>query len=78
MKKTPQEKDIMSDICKENWILLEEVMSGIRIKEVMRVKKDIARAFRDKGYTLERIAFLLWMKNHASIIYLLKSRDDLR
>lgn len=76
LKKMPQEKEIMEQICKDNGILLEEVLSGIRIKEVMQVKKIIARTFRDKGYTLERIAFLLWMKNHASVHYLLKFTDE--
>jgi len=64
---------VIESYAKLYWISVEALKKPWRwqSKIYFNTKRQIVRTLRDKGYTLDKIAELLWYKNHWSILNLL-------
>jgi chromosomal replication initiation ATPase DnaA len=68
---TQQELKIVKDICKQEWILEEELYSPSSTKPIVRARaKIVCELMKTKTY--KRTASILWLANHSSVMYLYK------
>lgn len=61
-------------VCHEYNIELEDLISKLRFRELVRARSLIVKLLRDKNETLESIGLVI-NRDHASVLHLLKKHD---
>jgi len=64
-------KITLRDVAKKYWVWEFEILWKSRKKEIVSARKEFIFLLRLRyKYTFEKIANILWWRNHASILYL--------
>ena len=70
-----QRYEIADTICRAYGVLLQNIQGKKRTALYVQVRREIAKALRDNGFTLKMIGNFLGGRDHSTIIALLKSKS---